>query len=171
MYDQIIIPGTGMPILAAIDVGMNGAIVRNGPSGALEAHKMPADATGGVDLPRCGEILSGADCVILERQSSGGFHGHTRTSDNSAFAQYKELYGFLTGAQIPFYCIRPQAWQKFLGFPTAKSVGKDVWKDFLHAQAIQRFPGQKKLPKYAADSYLLYEVLRQLWAMDRSKWP
>jgi hypothetical protein len=164
------IPGTQVPILAAVDCGQTGCIVINGPDGSTRALKTPRSEDGSLDLEGYREALQGAEMVFIEKLSSGGFQGHTRISDNSAFAQYKELTGFFVGARIPFYAIRPQAWMKLLNFPSSKTVGKEQWKDFLHSQAIQRFP-RMKVAKYQADAFLLYKVGTMLYPTQRSQWP
>lgn len=170
MNHQTLIPGCETPILAALDPGTNGCIVKNLPDGSLMAMKCPQRADGSMDLQRYREALQGVDMLIIEQQSSGGFHGHTRISDNSVFAQYRTLVGFFEGAGIPYYSCRPQAWMKILNFPTKKKVGEDQWKDFLHAQSLQRFPNVR-IHKYQADSYLLYKVLTMLWGTDKITWP
>lgn len=169
---QELIPGCETPILAAIDPGSTGAIVYNAPNGSVQFIKMPQSDQKGIDLYTIGEALRGCNLVLIEQESSGGFHGHTRVSDNSCFAQYKELYGFMVGREIPFYTMRPQVWQKFLGFPKKKEIeGEDgIWKDFLWDQSRQRFPGVK-IPKYSADAFLIYDVLRKLWPVPREDWP
>lgn len=170
MNHQEMIPGTEMVLLGAIDPGSAGAIVRNNSAGMLEHIKMPQGESG-TDLLAISSYLEGCSMVIMEHPPLGGFSGHTSMSENGCFQQYKEIYGLLTGAKIPFYTIRPKAWQKFLNFPAKKTLGDDVWKDFLHSQAIMRCPSVKKLPLYAADGYLLHRVLTMLYPTKRDQWP
>lgn len=159
-----------IPILASIDCGMSGAIIRNDDQGNLHCHKMPTQDKG-IDLYAIADILRGADMVIMEKPPMGGFTGHTSRTENSCHNQYKELYGLCAGIQVPFYTITPQQWQNYLGFPKKRTVGDDkVWKRFLQDQAIQRFPKQK-VTLYAGDAFLLYDVLRKLYPIDRQLWP
>lgn len=170
MTIQTEIPGCSTPILGAIDCGSSGALVKNDCHGDVTHIKMPSDSSG-TDLLRVVEYLKGCEMVIMEHPPLGGFSGHTRMSENGCFQQYKELYGLLTGAGIPFYTIRPKAWQKLLNFPAKKDVGDDVWKSFLHDQAIGRHPTVAKLPLYAADAYLLHKVICMLYAKPKEQWP
>lgn len=158
-----------VPILVGIDCGMTGAIIKNGPDGQIEQFKMPVQDNG-VDLLRVIAILKGSDLVIIEKPPMGGFQGRTRLTENSCFSQYKELYGLMVGIGVPFHAIKPQDWQRYLGFPTSGKVGKEVWKQFLQTQAIQRFPG-RKVPLYAADAYLLFDIARKLYPIPPDQWP
>lgn len=167
---QTLIPGTDMPLLASIDPGSSGALVKNDLDGNLSYIKTPNDGSG-TDLLAVRDFLQGCDMVIMEQVPLGGFAGHTRLSENSCHSQYKELYGLLTGAGIPFYTVRPQAWQKYLNFPKKGKTPDKEWKAFLHDQSLSKFPTVKKIPLYSADAFLLYEVLRKLWPLDRSFWP
>jgi hypothetical protein len=172
-FDQTEIPGTQMPLLASIDCGKKGYIVRNDREGNLEACKMPINETG-VDLYAVADLVRGYDMVLMEHPPLGGFKGQTRLTESCCWGQFKELYGLLAGIQVPFHTITPQVWQnEYFGFPTSKEVGKNEWKSFLWEQAQNRFPTVKKMAKDSADSFLLYRMLTALWAKDPTgeSWP
>lgn len=160
---QELIPGCGIPLLAAIDPGLSdGYIVRNLACGKMEAHKMPV-ADGGQDLEAIRALLKGYDLVVLEdppfRTASAG-----ALSKNMCYCSYKELYGLLFGADIPFLTVEPQEWQASFGFPKRGNTLTKEWKWFLHGQAAQRFPTIKKMPQEAGAAYLLYDYARREWA-------
>lgn len=161
-----------VPLLGVWDIGMTGCIVTNDSSGILSAFKTPHDEQGGVDLIAAKEILKPCEFVMIERQPPPFQSKRFKSSniENSVFAQYKETYGLLVGMEKDFYAIRPHAWQKYLGFPSRIEIGDDVWKDFLHAQSLQRFPG-RKIPKYQADAFLMMDCLRRIWPLPRTEWP
>jgi len=158
-----------VPLLAAVDCGMTGAIVMNDSSGIVSAFKMPVVGKG-IDLYAIAELLKGRDLVLMEKPPMGGFAGKTRMTENTCFNQFKELYGLFCGAQIPFHCVSPKAWQSYLELPKKKEVGDDVWKQFLMSQAVQRFPKQK-VTLYASDAWLLYDVARKIWPIPKNLWP
>lgn len=169
MSEQTLIPGTATPILGAIDPGSSGALVKNDESGNLAHIKTPNDGSG-TDLLAVRDFLQGCDMVIMEHPPLGGFGGHTSLSENGCFQQYKELYGLLTGAGIPFYTIRPRAWMNLMNFPKKGKTPDKEWKAFLHDQSQRRHEGVK-IPLYAADAYLLHKVIAMLWAKDKELWP
>lgn len=166
---QTLIPGCETPLLAAIDPGSSGALVKNDFDGNLIYIKNPNDGSG-TDLLAVRDFLQGCDMVIMEHPPLGGFGGHTSLSENGCFQQYKELYGLLTGAGIPFYTIRPRAWMDLMSFPKKGKTPDKEWKAFLHDQALSRHPGLK-IPLYAADGFLLHKVISMLWYKDKSQWP
>jgi len=170
MTIQTEIPGTNVPILGSIDCGTSGALVKNDSEGNVEHIKMPSDGSG-IDLFAVEEYLKDCDMVIMEQPPLGGFAGHTALSENGCFMQYKELYGAISIARIPFYTIRPRAWMDLLNFPKKGKTEDKVWKAFLHDQAISRHPGVAKLPLYAADAYLMHKVICMLYAKPKEFWP
>lgn len=169
MTEQTLIPGTQIPILAGVDCGSSGALVKNDSEGNLCHIKTPNDGSG-TDLYAVRDFLQGCDMVIMEHPPLGGFGGHTSLSENGCFQQYKELYGLLTGSNIPFYTIRPRAWMDLMNFPKKGKTPDKEWKAFLHDQSLQRHPGHK-IPLYAADGYLLHKVATMLWALPKNNWP
>lgn len=133
--------------------------------------KMPP-GNSGTDLLAVRDFFEGCDMVIMEHVPLG-FAGPSAIRENSCYSQFCELYGLFTGAGIPFYTIKPRAWQKLLNFPTKKEVEGEGenWKDFLADQARRRFPSVKTIPKYAGDAFLLYRVLTMLWSKPKEEWP
>lgn len=190
IYDQIEMPGTEVPIIASVDPG--DAIVISAPDGSTIVRKAPKTPEGCMDLAKYEEILSGASYILIERQLPRQNEG-ARMTENDVYPCYRELYGFLRGLKLNVEPILPKAWQKILGFPSASTLiperdgqflidgewqsldpKKDkkklqakryaVWKNFLHAEAIKRFPQVKRVNKYEADAYLLHKVATMIWA-------
>lgn len=116
---QEMIPGCEVPLLRAIDPG--GAIVGNRPDGSIWAVKTPETSEKTQYLPGYKEALYGADMVIIERQLPRTTTD-TRITENSVYPNYRELVGYLQGCGIPIYPILPQAWYKFLNFPTSATL-------------------------------------------------
>lgn len=84
------------------------------------------------------------------------------------YGSYRMLRGILTGLKIRFYDVRPQDWQKELGFATrVKDMSDAKWKECLRAKAQQFFPnidlwedktrGYKGRQMAVADALLLCE--------------
>lgn len=171
-YQQELIPGTDVPILAGVDIGEGGAVTKNTPDGSLIIVKTPETLEGYRDL------LADCDLIVIERllpfgrmkAEEGGPVNATRITDNSAYSRYREVNGFIQGMGLNVHQILPQAWFRFLGLPKKSKIPESMWKDFLHSHACQVFPG-RKIHKYAADSALLFHVARLIHPMNRDKWP
>lgn len=157
---QTLIPGTDMPLLAAIDPGLtDGYIIRNLADGSLEAHKMPVDPeTGYMDTEAIKTLLQGYDRILLEHVPLKT-RGPMNLTENCVWGQYQYLYGMFDGLGLAFETMRPQEWMGILNLPTRGNTPDKEWKWMLHDQASNRFPSIKKITKDSAAAYLLYRVL------------
>lgn len=160
MSEQTLIPGTDMPLLAAIDCGLtDGYIIRNLADGTLEALKMPLDAeTGYMDTVAIKSLLRGYDRILME-QPPLRTQGPMNLTENCVWGQYQYLYGLFDGMNLPFETMRPQEWMGLLNLPKRGKTPDKEWKWMLHDQASRRFPTIKRITKDAAAAYLLYRVL------------
>jgi hypothetical protein len=182
-----------VPILAAIDPGKTGYIIKNDREGHLEAHTMPLDDSNGLDLLGCGEILKGCDLVFMEHPPMN-MPGSALT-EQGCFSQYMQLYGFLTGIGVAFHTTRPEPWQEYLGLPKKSMVTASIynkkehsnlpekekeklkrqatktWKSFFLDQAKMRFPKQKDIHINASEAFLMYDALRRFYPLNPEQWP
>lgn len=193
-YDQIEIPGTEVPCIASVDPG--DAIVITAPDGSTIVHKAPETPEGSMDLAKYEEILSRASFILIERQLPRQNEGSRMKEGDvypeyrelygflkgcklnvapilpkawqkalgfpSASTLIPERDGqYLIDGQWITLDVKSSKDKKLL---QAKRYA--IWKNFLHSEAISRFPQVKRLHKYEADAYLLYKVATMMVAKD-----
>ncbi len=73
---------------------------------------------------------------------------------------YGKLQGILTAYSIPFERVRPQVWQKAIGFKSKKGATKTEHKRGLKELAQELYP-QQKLTNEVADALLIAEYARR----------
>ncbi len=144
----------------AIDPGASGGIAVRFADKSVETYKMPATVRDVADLLR--EIKDHPDhdmwhaTAILEDVPP--FAGKAQ-SGSSAFKLGKNC-GVIEGALIALGYrvekVRPQTWQKALGFGARNGATPTQWKNKLKARAQELYP-EIKVTLWNADALLLSE--------------
>lgn len=147
-------------IYVAIDPGNSGAFAVLDDNG-IRFVEMPGTDLEVVELVRSFKLLPGRVEFWLEDPCVGGWKIQSKSSIAVFFGKVGILYGAIVGNGFPVHRVRPQRWQKAIGFAGSKLSYKER-KAALYAKAKELMP-EAPVDKDNADACLiLYAAMRGL---------